>query len=357
MEALHNYARSALHISAVAVTRYESIPNDGIVAWKGRMFRERIAVSSQEFGLFVDYISELQHDDHTGIEDVLLALSNMDFTNVEFTCPAREPYLDFLILSMASEMPISVRHTALKAAWAFRKHLFTVDDISTQTRFADALVAAVQGEDLGELGLSHTNRSTRYAQRDFCYFGIICLLSSAHSWQTLLTPHFIRCLRIMERIMDGLWKLTPLHKSDNIGPYVVYALQLFPSILTRDAQTVETTDSIQSAANWIWQLIWRAWASFVNEDTIWFDSNIRDRSEGERSVMYLSAYTTSCLQTRSIKHRELRELKAEVYSTLLALGRWNVKQHVILRVQELKDRLDWHHTTVINSLPGGNSRA
>ncbi|KIJ52474.1 hypothetical protein M422DRAFT_776112 [Sphaerobolus stellatus SS14] len=344
----------------MAVTRYDSIPNDAIIGWKGRVLQERLSINTKEFEVFVDYISELRHDDHTGIQDALLALSNTDFVNIPHTCAAREGYTEALILAMAPEMPPNVRHTALMAAWAFRRHIFAMDNITVKSRISFALFSAVQdvGEDESESGIEQVQEqnSSVYTQRDFCYFGLICMLNGAQTWHPHLGSHFSMCLRIMDKIMDGLWKLRPLDKSDNIGPYIVYALHLFPTIVSPDVKNTEKNSLIQTAADWIWQLIWRAWASFANDDSLWFDGNIRDRSEGERVVMYLSAYTIRCLQKRGITHRELRELKTEVSTTLLVLKRWRVKENVSSKVQELKDRLDWHLTTITSVMQSNQTK-
>jgi hypothetical protein len=254
-----------------------------------------------QFDLLVDYLVQVgQGTDYTTICDAFAALAGL--RGLPSTLERRRLYIQTITRFMESEVPLRTRHAAMSAAYALRTEVAAMDrdDEPLRYLFSRALSSVVRARDTaiqhGDTSVDDNpfnELSILNWDRNFCYLGLLCVLSKESTWHSHLHRHghFKSCLSIIHT-------LSSQHPEDlYAGSLAVYLTQMLAIVdaLTEDHEFLKAVQTYR-----IWPLVLLAWRymfsfTFFNDPTAenWEDLSSRGIVESLRSV---AAY--------SMKHRE-----------------------------------------------------
>ncbi|KAF8527079.1 hypothetical protein JB92DRAFT_1002418 [Gautieria morchelliformis] len=144
--------------------------------------------------LLLDYLLQIyKGNDYTAISNLYIILGNLCGSP---SVPEQKIiYMQALVYSMGSDMPISVRHAALNAACMIRTELVSIsqDNDVLRVHFSEALSAAIQIDEP-----TPDPDTFQYKERDLCYLRLLCTLLQIPAWYPHLEQcgHLNRCLMI-----------------------------------------------------------------------------------------------------------------------------------------------------------------
>lgn len=170
--------------------------------WKGN------SPSSEDLDWLVeclDYIS----DDYETSYDILLLLGSMGVS-----CSPAKQYLfvEKLIACMDSNMPVHLRHAALRAAHNARQQMASIDAIEDAqlrdailTKLSPAILSVVSPRQSTSPVSDISNRFFEYYDRDLCYVQLIFALAKNSNWHPYLSGdhHIDRCISMIAECCES----------------------------------------------------------------------------------------------------------------------------------------------------------
>ncbi|KAG2118654.1 uncharacterized protein F5147DRAFT_757156 [Suillus discolor] len=118
--------RKVLHFTFAA----SDVSRDPARLWSADWFGRGDSHSQEDFDWLVDYIGFIYSFDHEAAYDILLLLGSM---GVCCSPAKRHLFIKRLIACMDSNMPLPLRHAALRAAHSAREQIASIDDIDDPT--------------------------------------------------------------------------------------------------------------------------------------------------------------------------------------------------------------------------------
>ncbi|KAG1844261.1 hypothetical protein C8R48DRAFT_837693 [Suillus tomentosus] len=195
--------RNALHFTFAAT----GISRDPVLVWN-RFFGEALSYSPEDFDWIVDYFDFIYYDDHEAAYDVLLLLGSM---GVCCSSAKQHLFIERLIACMDSNMPLHLRHAALRAAHSAQEQIASIDAID-DARLRDTVLTKLSPAILSVLcphpGTTPANDDldlfSNY-DRDLCYLELVCALARNSDWHPRLSGdrHIDRCISMIPRYCNS----------------------------------------------------------------------------------------------------------------------------------------------------------
>ncbi|KAG2036022.1 hypothetical protein BDR03DRAFT_477230 [Suillus americanus] len=197
---LLNALQNALHFTLTAV----HVSRDPAQLWYNQLFWTADPHSPEDFDWLVDYLEYIQYSDEEAVSDILLLL---DVMKVRCSPAKQHQFFESLIACMGSDMPVHLRHAALRAAHNAREEIASIDTIDDAklrdmilTKFSPAILTAVCPQPGATLSDDDPDRFFHY-DRDLCYLELIFALARNSNWHPHLfgDHHVDRCIAIIAK--------------------------------------------------------------------------------------------------------------------------------------------------------------
>ncbi|KAG1895493.1 uncharacterized protein F5891DRAFT_669315 [Suillus fuscotomentosus] len=195
--------RNALHFTLAAA----SISRDPAQVWN-RLFGEALSYSPEDIDWIVDYFDFIYYDDHEAAYDVLLLLGSMGVC----CSPAKQHlFIERLIACMDSNMPLHLRHAALRAAHSAQEQIASIDAIddarlrdTVLTKLSPAILSVLCPHPVTTPTNDDLNLFSNY-DRDLCYLELVCALARNPDWHPHLSGdcHIDRCISMIPRYCNS----------------------------------------------------------------------------------------------------------------------------------------------------------
>ncbi|KAG1785843.1 uncharacterized protein HD556DRAFT_87997 [Suillus plorans] len=241
--------RNALHFTfAAAKVSREPARVWDLSSW-GNEFH-----SPEDFDWVVDYLDFIYFDDHEAAYDILLLLGSMGVC----CSPAKQRlFIERLIACMDSNMPLHLRHAALRAARSAREQIASIDVID-DARLRDIVLTKLSSAILSVVcphpGTTPTNDDAdpffNY-DRDLCYLELVCALARNSDWHPHLfgDRHIDRCISM---IPQSCYSESPMQHTFYIAGILLQITPQQTSITSLDSDTEQQWwDVMRSAWKYI----------------------------------------------------------------------------------------------------------
>ncbi|KAG1843833.1 hypothetical protein C8R48DRAFT_736171, partial [Suillus tomentosus] len=206
----------------------------------------------EDFDWMVDYFDFIYSDDHEAAYDILLLLGSMGVC-----CSPAKQHLFFerLIACMDSNMPLHLRHAALRAAHSAREQIASIDAIDDATlldivltKLPPAILSMLCPHPCITLANDDLNLFFNYF-RDLCYVELVCALARNSDWHSRLSVdrHIDWCISMIPRYCNSE---SPTQHAFYIAGILVQIIPEQTSITSLDSVTEQQWwDVMRSAWN------------------------------------------------------------------------------------------------------------
>ncbi|KAG1852218.1 hypothetical protein F4604DRAFT_1300280 [Suillus subluteus] len=194
LDALQN----ALHFTLTAA----KVSRDPAQLWHNQFFQTADSHSPENFDWLVDYL-EYTHSDEVTFDILLL----LDVIKVRCSPAKQHQFFESLIACMASDMPVHLRHAAIRLAHSAREEIASIDAIHDTelrdmilTEFSPAILTAVCPQPGATLPEDDPDRFF-HPDRDECYLKLIFTLARNSHWHPHLfgDHHIDRCISMIAK--------------------------------------------------------------------------------------------------------------------------------------------------------------
>ncbi|KAG1902293.1 uncharacterized protein F5891DRAFT_1023297, partial [Suillus fuscotomentosus] len=244
--------RNALHFTFAAA----KVSRDPAEVWS-RPWWGNESHSPEDFDWMVDYLDFIYSDDHESAYDILLLLGS-----VGVCCrPAKQHlFIERLIACMDSNMPLHLRHAALRAAHNAREQIASMDAIDDST-LRDMILTKLSPAILSVLcphpGTTPANDDPNLFfdhYRDLCYLELVYALARNSDWHPHLfgDRHIDRCIGMIPQYCNASYYGHPFFVAGIL-------LQITP-----EQTSVTSLDSV-TEQQW-WDVTRSAWGYSVHTD-------------------------------------------------------------------------------------------
>ncbi|KAG1785816.1 uncharacterized protein HD556DRAFT_92259 [Suillus plorans] len=194
--------RNALHFTFAAAKVSRDPARVWVLSWWGNEPH-----SPEDFDWVVDYFDLIYSNDHEAAYDILLLLGSMGVC----CSPAKQRlFIERLIACMDSNMPLHLRHAALRVAHSAREQIASIDAMD-DARLRDIVLTKLSPAILSVIcphpGTTPANDDLdlffNYA-RDSCYLELVCALAKNSDWHPHLfgDHHIDRCISMISQYSE-----------------------------------------------------------------------------------------------------------------------------------------------------------
>ncbi|KAG2151281.1 uncharacterized protein EDB93DRAFT_1140469, partial [Suillus bovinus] len=190
--------QNALHFTFAAA----DVSRDPAQLWYCGSFLQGGSYSPGDIDWVVDYFDFIHSNDHEAAYDILLLLGSI---GVRCSPAKQHLFIERLIACMDSNMPLHLRHVALRAAHSGREEITSIDAIDDArlqdmvlTQLSPAILSVVCPHPDTTPVDENSDRFFDYS-RDLYYLELVCALAKNSKWHPHLSGdhHIDRCISMI----------------------------------------------------------------------------------------------------------------------------------------------------------------
>ncbi|KAG2053064.1 hypothetical protein BDR06DRAFT_486703 [Suillus hirtellus] len=254
------------------------VSRDPADLWNMQYFWMGDSHSPEDFDWLVDYLEYIDSDNQEAVFDILLLLVVI---KVRCSAAKQNQFFKCLIACMGSDMPVHLRHAALRLAHSAREEIVSIGAIDNAelrdmilTEFSPAILTAISPQPGATLSKDGPDRFVR-DDHDLCYLELLFALARNSNWHPhLFADHHIdRCISIVAKA--------------NFAEYAFYLAGIFLRIAPE--QSSVTSLNLITEHQW-WDMMRSAWlyARFQTDDIHCFEF-LPVLVEGTKRYMHVAA--------------------------------------------------------------------